>query len=293
MNGKAFAPGHITGFFEIFDRPADPLRKGSRGAGVNLSLGVLTAVEARPSGRQSVDILLNGRKAPADTTLRAVRQVLGRRKLEVLVRSDFRLPVGQGLGMSAAGALSAALALSGALGLPQTLHQAARAAHSAEIASRTGLGDVSGQLRGGWEIRVRPGLPPRGFVDRMLAPDMPVAVCVFGEPVPTKGVLSDPAMRRSVNRAGRGCVVAMLRRPTLDNFFRLSKRFARLSGLASREALSLVEEIQKRRLGMAGVSMIGNSVFAVGDVPAIADLMKGRGRVFRCSTDSRGARAVA
>jgi pantoate kinase len=292
MNGKAFAPGHITGFFEIFDRPADPLRKGSRGAGVNLSLGVLTTVDARPSGRQSIDILLNGRKAPADTTLHAVRQLIGRRKLQVRVRSDFRLPVGQGLGMSAAGALSAALALSSALGLPQTLHQAARAAHSAEITSRTGLGDVAGQLRGGWEIRVRPGLPPHGLVDRILAPGMPIIICVSGAPVPTKGVLSDPAMRRSINRVGRGCMEAMLRRPTLDNFFRLSKRFARLSGLASRESLHLVEEIRKRRLGMAGVSMIGNSVFAVGDIPALAGLMKGHGRVIWCSTDLCGAAPV-
>jgi pantoate kinase len=293
MRTKAFAPGHITGFFEILDRPSDPLRKGSRGAGLSLSPGVLTTVDVAPSVSQSVDIRLNGRKAPADTTLGAVLQLLGARKLRLRVRSDFRFPVGQGLGMSAAGALSASLALSSALGLSSPLGRAGRAAHIAEVVSRTGLGDVAGALRGGWEMRVKPGLPPFGIVRRLRAPGMPVAVCVFGDPVPTKGVLSDPARRRSINRVGRACVEEMLREPTLDNFFALSHRFARLSGLASRDALLLVEEIHMRDLGRASVSMIGNTVFAVGDIAELAGFMKGHGRVFRCEVDMKGPRAVA
>jgi pantoate kinase len=293
MRTKAFAPGHITGFFEILDRPSDPLRKGSRGAGLSLSLGVATTVEVFPSRTQSIDILLNRRRAPADTTLSAVREVLRDLPFGVKVRSDVQLPVGQGLGMSAAGALSVSLALSSALGRSSPLGRAGRAAHIAEVGSRTGLGDVAGALRGGWEMRVRPGLPPFGLVKRLRAPGMPVAVCVLGDPVPTKGVLSDPARRRSINRVGRACVEEMLREPTLDNFFALSHRFARLSGLASRDALLLVEEIHMRDLGRASVSMIGNTVFAVGDIAELAGFMKGHGRVFRCEVDMKGPRAVA
>ena len=292
MTGKAFAPGHITGFFEICDAPADPLRKGSRGAGVNLSLGVLTTVEAAEAPGQTVDIRLNGRKAPADTTLMAIRELIGPRKLRVRVQSEVQLPVGQGLGMSAAGALSTALALSSALGLPRTFHRAGDAAHIAEVRSRTGLGDVSAQARGGWELRVRPGFPPHGFVDRMLVPKMRLAICVSGEPVATKKVLADPAMRRSINRAGRACMVEMLRRPTLENFFSLSYRFARRTGLASKDSLLLAEEILSRKLGLASVSMIGNSVFAVGDIAGLRTLMKGRGKVHVCETDLCGATPV-
>ena len=292
MTKKAFAPGHITGFFEICDGPSDPLRKGSRGAGVNLSLGVLTTVEASEAGKQSVDIRLNGRKAPAETTLAAVLEIIEKRKLQVSVRSEVQLPVGQGLGMSAAGALSTALALSSALGLPHTLHRAGLAAHIAEVQTRTGLGDVSGQMRGGWEIRVRPGFPPYGFVDRMLAPKMRMAICVSGEPVATKRVLGDPAMRRSINRAGRACMNEMLEKPALENFFSLSCRFARQTGLASKETLLLVDEIMTRNLGQAGVSMIGNSVFAVGDIAGLRNLMKGHGKVYLCETDLSGATPV-
>lgn len=292
MTGKAFAPGHITGFFEILDGPDDPLRKGSRGAGVNLSLGVLTTVGADRAGGQSIDIRLNGRKAPAETTRAAVRELIGRKRLRVRVQSELQLPVGQGLGMSAAGALSTALALASALDLPHSLHLAGRAAHIAEVRSRTGLGDVPGQVRGGWEIRVRPGFPPHGLVDRMLVSKKRLAICVSGEPVATKRVLGDPAMRRSINQNGRECMDGLLRRPTLENFFSLSYRFARRTGLASRDSLSLVEEILDGELGLASVSMIGNSVFAVGDIPGLEGLMKGHGRVIVCETDLCGATPV-
>jgi len=292
MRGKAFSPGHITGFFEIFDRPKDPLRRGSRGAGVNLSLGVLSSVKASPAARQEVNIRLNGKRGAAATTLWAVRELLGKMKLRVDVESEVQLPVGQGLGMSAAGALSASLALASALRIPHSLHRAAEAAHRAEVLGHTGLGDVAGQLRGGWEIRLKAGLPPRGFVDRMMVPPRKVVVCVSGRPVPTKGVLSDPARRRAVNREGHRCMALFLEAPTLDNFFELSYDFARRTGLASRESLLLVEEVRCRNLGMASVSMIGNSVFATGDTPALRDLLGDRGKVFMCDTDLRGATPV-
>ena len=290
---KAFAPGHITGFFEICDRPVDPLRRGSRGAGVNLSSGVLTVVDAVESPVQSIDIRLNGKRAEAATTLRAVRELVGRKRLSVRIRSEMQLPVGQGLGMSAAGALSTSLALASVLGGGSTLLRAGAAAHRAEVLERTGLGDVAAQLRGGWEIRVRPGFPPYGLVDRFLAPEMAMAICVSGEPVPTKKALSDPAMRMTVNHVGRNCMKAMLAHPTLEKFFELSYDFSRKSGLASKESLLLVEEILTRRAGLASVSMIGNSVFAVGRISELRDIMNGHGRVFVCRTDLGGATAVA
>ncbi len=40
MKCSVFAPSHITGFFEIVDHE-DPLKRGSRGAGVALDKGVV------------------------------------------------------------------------------------------------------------------------------------------------------------------------------------------------------------------------------------------------------------
>ena len=44
--GEAFCPGHVTAFFEVVEDP-DPRRKGSRGAGLSLSLGVKTMARVR------------------------------------------------------------------------------------------------------------------------------------------------------------------------------------------------------------------------------------------------------
>ena len=290
MRAKAFAPGHITGFFEILDSPEDPLRKGSRGAGVNLSMGVHSFVELRKAAKLAIRIRIDGKESDAATTLRAVKILIGGRRVSVDVETRSALPVGQGFGMSAAGALSTSLAL-GSL-LRMTHLRAGRAAHLAEISEHTGLGDVAAQLRGGWEIRLKPGFPPHGLVDRFLAPEQRIALCVCGDPVPTKNVLTDPVKRRMICRAGRRAMKRIRAEPTLERFFSLSLDFASTTGLAGERALSLAEEISDGGLGLASVSMIGNSVFAVGRIPRIVRLMKGRGRVFVCATDGCGARPV-
>ena len=292
MNAAAFCPGHITGFFRIKDDPREPLRTGSLGAGVNLTLGALSRVEAREARRQLVTVYLNGRKERAGTTERAVRRILGNRRLAVEVRTELQLPVSQGLGMSAAGALSASLALASALKLPSTLSAAAAAAHLAELEESTGRGDVAAQTRGGWEVRVRPGLPPVGFVDRFLAPEREVVVCVTGPPIRTKRVLNDPIRRSALNRAGSECVARFMKEPTLERFFELSLLFSARSGLVSERSLGLARAIVAKGVGLGSVSMIGNAVFAVGDTQALREMMEGRGEVFVCGVDLAGARPV-
>ena len=45
MKATAFAPGHISGFFEPVYTP-DLSRSGSRGAGINISLGAFSEVSS-------------------------------------------------------------------------------------------------------------------------------------------------------------------------------------------------------------------------------------------------------
>jgi pantoate kinase len=255
-------------------------------------MGVLTSVDVRNAARQRVDIRINGKRTLAGTTLRAVENLIGKKNLHVTVESRVPLPIGQGLGMSAAGALSTALALGSVLKAPGTHLWAGRAAHIAEIEEHTGLGDVAAQLRGGWEVRIRPGYPPHGLVDRFLAPPQNVAICVTGRPVRTKSVLKDPGKKEMINRAGRDCMRAILVEPTLGKFFELSFDFASRTGLAGEHALALAGQINSSGLGRASVSMIGNSVFAVGRTREIARMMKAHGKVFVCGTDTCGAGPV-
>src|SRR5438067_6276540 len=139
--GQTFCPGHVTAFFEVVENP-DPRVRGSRGAGLSLSLGVQTVARARDASRPAIDILVNERHRPAEVTRRVVEKMVGSRSMEIKILSETRLPVSQGFGVSAAAALSTALAMNDALGLGVSRQELVALAHETEVEAGTGLGDV-------------------------------------------------------------------------------------------------------------------------------------------------------
>ncbi len=165
MIAKAFAPGHISGFFEPVFHLEDLIRTGSRGAGISISLGALSEVIVEESQVSSIEIFINGKKSPAQVTNLALKYIIGNNPLNVVVKTSLDLPIGQGFGMSAAGALSSCFAICKCLGLSS--EDALKAAHMAEVQLRTGLGDVISSFFGGLEIRKSPGLPPWGLIEHI------------------------------------------------------------------------------------------------------------------------------
>jgi len=286
MKAKAFCPGHITGLFQVCQHE-DVMTCGSRGAGLSISLGVISEVEVA-DGTGKVDIWLNGLKADAPVTERAVRSILGDRLLDVKVRNELQLPVAQGFGTSAAGSISAAWALAQILGSPA--EDAYAAAHSAEIINRTGMGDVSGIMRGGIELRKRAGLPPIGEVGRMNG-RMDLVLAVVGPSIPTAEMLSKKETMEKIDSVGSRGVDLLMKEPTLENFFRLSNEFMEGSGLSTPEVRRAVWEAKK--WGWASQAMIGNSVFATGpDLDLLTEALSRFGDVYRCSVDSKGPRLL-
>jgi len=148
--GRAFAPAHITGFFEIHEN-TDPRRKGSTGCGVVLSGGVETTVTVDGSIDRTV-VTLNGAEVEDSATHTVVRTLTD---AAVRVKSTANIPTGCGFGASGAGALSTAYALDQVLSLDRTANQLAEAAHVAEVTNRSGLGDVAAQSHGGLVINER------------------------------------------------------------------------------------------------------------------------------------------
>lgn len=286
MRARVFCPGHITGMFQVCHHE-DVLTCGSRGAGLSISLGVVSEVEVS-DGSGRVEIWLNGLKAEAPVTEHAVRALLKDRRLDVQVRNELQLPLAQGFGTSAAGSLSAAWALADILDLPK--EQAYAAAHSAEIVNRTGMGDVSGIMRGGMELRKRPGLPPVGHVDRMNG-HMELVLAVVGPSIPTAEMLRKEEVMQRINDVGGGCVDRLAQEPTLENFFRLSNEFMEGSGLSTPEIRRAVWEA--RKWGWASQAMIGNSVFATGpDLDLLTEALSAYGSTYRCSVDVKGPRLI-
>jgi len=245
----AFVPGHVTGFFSVH-RAETPAQTGSRGAGLTLTDGVTVRVQ-RADARST---RLNGR----EETVPAVEYVLDALDATVAVEAVTDLPVGAGFGVSGGMALGAALAANHALGAARSENALVRLAHEGEVEAGTGLGDVVAQARGGVPIRLEPGAPPHGRLDGVPATAR-VEYVSLGE-LSTADVLASAT--GDLSDAGLRALEALRERPTLREFARRSRRFAREADLLTPEVAAIVEDVVEAG-GEASMAMLGHTAFAL------------------------------
>ena len=260
ISARAFAPAHISGFF-IIDIKKDPIHSGSMGAGISLENGAVTTVRYV----KETAIKINGDVCEASTTLSAIRLLTEK---PVLVETTLSIPIGAGFGASAAGALSTALAVNKALSIDMTFNDLAKAAHIAEVKNRTGLGDVAGMICGGIDIRKHAGIPPVGNIDRIPCRNEIISWISFGG-ISTRSVISDDMKKKSINKAGRLRLKELIKKPTLDNFFRQSRAFAKEIDMISPQVRDAIEAVEAAG-GLASQAMLGNTVFAINDNGALS-----------------------
>jgi len=263
-DASAFAPGHLTGFFQICDGPEDPLLKGARGSGFSITYGVHTRVTAEPAGHSSVTISINGEVTGAAVSERVVARMVSalERPYRLRVEHDVETPIGAGFGSSGGGALSLALALNEALGLGLSRIEAARAAHIAEIECRTGLGTVLAELSGGFGVLVKPGAPGIGEAVKFSHGGDLSAVCLPFGPIPTEEALSDPVLRRRINELGGGFVDELHRDQRPELFMQLSRRFAEHVGLITPRLRAVLDEADEAGVPCT-MAMFGEVVFSL------------------------------
>jgi pantoate kinase len=210
MKCSVFAPSHITGFFEIIDDP-DPLKMGSRGAGVALEAGVTTDVEITEGN--GIVVKINGKNDSRNASITyktldlikkqfSVDQFIDDKKnmdtklsnkelddknglddersfdgidpffdREISIEHTVNVPIGAGFGTSAAFALGTSIGIVKALDMPVTYNKAASIAHLAELEMGSGLGDVIAEVCGGIVLRLKEGAPGVGAVDKMILND--------------------------------------------------------------------------------------------------------------------------
>lgn len=259
-----FTPAHISGFFQPCPHQ-NPARAGSRNCGPCLSLGVLTEVEAEPSGKEDVNVWINGKKDPsAKTTISVARTLLRAtdRRWSAKIYHISQVPVGAGYGASGAGALGAALALNHALKLCLPKAYLIVVAHTAEVINRTGLGDVGAQAFGGLVIGLKPGAPPWGRWCRIQVPkDLWIICSTLGE-IKTSTQLRNKEFFERVQVYGKLAMNSLLKSPTMKNFLTSSKKFAEALGLLDRELLDLMKNAEKAGAIGASQTMLGRGIFA-------------------------------
>lgn len=287
MKASAFAPGHISGFFEPVYHNSDISKTGSRGAGINISFGAISEVTIKDNKSQHFEIFINNKKAAAPVTNLALKYLIGNNKLNIVVKSKFDLPTGQGFGMSAAGSLSSTLATSKIVGLK--IEDAIRASHYAEIQLRTGLGDVISSSFGGIEIRKSAGLPPWGVIEHIPG-KLEIVLCIIGKKVETKKVLSNPEISAKIVEYGKFCTKKILEKPNIENLFHYSQIFTNKTGLANKKVINAINEANN--YGMASMCMLGNSVFASGKTDDLCKVLSPFGKIFVCTVDEYGARII-
>ena len=249
-SARAFVPGHITGFFS--SHPGDdPLRAGSRGAGLTLTDGV--TIEVRPSATSS--LTLDGEPA----TIEPVDKVLEALSVSATVTGETDLPIGTGFGVSGALALGTALAANHLFERGLSENELVRIAHGAEVLSGTGLGDVVAQARGGIPIRLEPGAPGYGSLDGIPARTR-VEYVTFGE-LSTESVLSGDTTQ--LNEAGSRALSLLVETPTLPTLMYASRKFAREAGLLTDSLRDVIDDVNVAG-GEASMAMLGHTVFALG-----------------------------
>ena len=286
MKAIAFAPGHISCFFE----PVYSLnfaRTGSRGAGINTTLGATSEVSAENSDKQNIEVYINNRKSNAQVTKLALKNLIGKNPLRITVKTSLDLPISQGFGMSAAGAISATFALSKIIGV--STNDAIKASHFAEVQLKTGLGDVLASCFGGIEIRKSAGLPPWGLIEHIPG-NFNIVLCVIGKKIVTKKVLEDKSKINKIIEYGKYCTKKLLENPSIENLFFQSQLFTKNSGLADKRVLEAISAAN--RYGKVSMCMLGNSVFAMGKTNQLCNVFLSFGRVYVCSVDEFGARIL-
>jgi len=266
---KAFCPFHITGFFAL-----KPGRTGivSVGCGIVVADGATTEAFAG-DGR----VYINTKPSPAPTT-RTVVASLSQQLADI--KTELAAPISCGLGTSGAGALSTALSLNELWKLNLSFNALCETAQRAEIVNKTGVGDVVAQAIGGVVIR------RQSSVDRIPTPPLKISYVVFG-PLSTAEILADRGTLASIEKFGSAALKNLMRRPSFNEFMRLSKQFAHDTELLSQKARDAVEAVESSG-GCASMAMLGNAVYGIDPADSLSEF----GPVHETAICNCGARLV-
>jgi pantoate kinase len=252
VDGDADAVAHAPGSVTLLFAPAGT--DGSRGVSVTTADGVRARL--RPAAETL--ITLDGER----TDFEPVAGVLER--LGVTARVDLvaETPVGAGFGASGAATLATALAANAACALDCDRDGLVAAAHRAEVAAGTGLGDVFVQARGGLVYDAGDGRGRRSLTAGSVA-DGPTVEYVSHGGIPTASVLDDEATLDRIRAAAGDAFDAFDPDTSVAELFELGWGFATETGLVTDRVRETVDRVETAG-GTATMAMVGETVLAAG-----------------------------
>jgi pantoate kinase len=275
---SAFCPAGISSFFQAVTTSPPPrsigaaCRIGARGGGFVIDKGVTTEVKITSTKKTGIAVTINGKNAPeANVTREVFKLILSKIKkpYQISVSHHVEVPIGAGYGASAAGAVSTAMALAKAFDLKMTLNQIAQIAHTAEIRCATGLGSVSGVIRGGAILILDPGAPGYDRVDWLpMNPTHRIVTASFA-PISKKDIIFAKDALQAVNREGQMVLRQILTNPDPVRFMNLCRGFAEKAGFLSNRLAEVIENTMGAGALGATQNMIGDAFHALVDVKKV------------------------
>ncbi len=268
MEATAFCPAHITGFFKAYlenDNQKNPEKLGSMGAGFSIREGVTTHINILPKNNQKSNFKITTIGYQSDKTdvseyvLNEFFKLGNFKNIFFDIQHKITVPVGYGLGSSSAVALSLSYALDRVLktGLDQTV--IGQIAHNAEIHCKTGLGDVLASYHGGFEIRVKPGAPGIGQVEKINTEDISIIMICFS-PISTNKFIKERLSQ--INGLGGKMVDKLLESKNYEHFQDMSLEFAKYIKVMTIRMENLIQELSSNGI-KCGVALFGETVFTM------------------------------
>jgi pantoate kinase len=301
MESTAFCPAHVTGFFKahIDESQEEPAKIGSMGAGFSIKEGVTTSVKIVPRTNQKSRFRISAQGYESDKTditefvLDKFLKMGGFNDLFFDIKHKISIPVGYGLGSSSAVALSLAFALDQALQTRLDRDVIGRIAHSAELNCKTGLGDVLASYYGGFEIRVKPGAPGVGKVEKIETKPMSVIMICFS-PISTNKFLKERLAQ--INGLGGKMVDKLLASKDYEHFQDMSLEFAKYVNVITPKMEKVIKDLIDNKI-KCGVALFGETIFSM--IPkeredAILKILEkyNDGIIVKSEIDTHGARVL-
>jgi pantoate kinase len=267
MEARAFCPAHITGFFKahLEDKQCALENLGSMGAGFSIKEGVTTRVkiELKDNQKSNFRITTNGYQSDkTDVSEYVLNEFLKLGEFSnkfIDIEHNISIPVGYGLGSSSAVALSLAFALDKVLETKLDKTRIGQIAHNAEVNCKTGLGDVLASYHGGFEIRVKPGAPGIGSVEKIDIDKISIIMICFS-PISTNKFIKERLSQ--INGLGGKMVDKLLESKNYEHFQDMSLEFAKYVDVMTPRMEKLVRELSENKI-KCGIALFGETVFSM------------------------------
>jgi len=302
MEATAFCPAHITGFFKAYleENNQNPEKLGSMGAGFSIREGVTTHISILPRINQNSNFRITTigyQSDKTDVSEYVLNEFLKLGDFENIffdIQHEITIPVGYGLGSSSAVALSLSYALDHALKTRLDQIAIGKIAHNAEINCKTGLGDVLASYHGGFEIRVKPGAPGIGQVEKINTKDISIIMICFS-PISTNKFIKERLSQ--INGLGGKMVNRLLESKNYEHFQDMSLEFAKYVQVMTLRMEKLIQELASNGI-KCGVALFGETVFTM--IPKekekyVLQILEKypEGIIIRSELDNLGARVLS